>query len=239
MSSLPSTSSSTSIRRRGVAAVVLLLATLTAGTADASAGAVAQPARVPTGSSAAGSVLATPETASGNFLLRANVFTPLPDLPGALETSHVRVNNRGETAGVALVGDDAAPTFYGFVQRHGSFRRIDVRGASSTLPFGLNDRGQVAGVYLDADQALHGFVRDGDGDLTRIDVRGASETVVYDINNRGRAVGYYIDANGVQHGLLWARGRVTLIDPPDVAAEPDGPGTRVLGLNDHGDVVGS
>jgi probable HAF family extracellular repeat protein len=180
-----------------------------------------------------------PASASGNFLLRKGVFTPLPDMPGTLETNHLRVNNRGQTVGVAFADTDAASTAYGFAQRHGVFRRIEVRGAAQTIPFGLNDHGDVAGVYVDADEALHGFVRDKDGDVRRISVRGASETAVYDINNRRQVVGYYIDSKDVQHGFLWARGKITTIDPPGVQAAPGDPGTRVRGLNDHGDVVGS
>jgi uncharacterized membrane protein len=206
-------------RRRAIAAVALVLATLAAGTAEASASAVT--------------------AASGNFLLREGAFIPLPDMPGTTETNHVRVNNRGQTVGVAFTGVDAAQTAQGFLQRDGRFSRIDVRGAASTLPFGINDHGDIAGVYIDAGGALRGFVRDKDGFVTRIDVPGASEIAVYDINNRDEVVGYYIDSGDVQRGYRWANGKIATIEPPGVAAEPDGPGTRVQGINDRGDVVGS
>jgi uncharacterized membrane protein len=216
------------IRRRGIATVGLAFTMFAVGTTQASAGEVARRPE-----------FVAPATASGNFLLRGGVFTPLPDMPGTFETSHVRVNNRGQSVGAALAGDEAAPTVYGFVQRDGVFSRIEVRGASTTIPFGINDRGDVAGVYIDAGGAVRGFVRDEDGDVTKINIPGTSEVAVYDINNRGEVVGYYVDSGDVQHGYRWARGRITTVDPPEVAAEPDGPGTRVQGINDLGDVVGS
>jgi probable HAF family extracellular repeat protein len=215
------------IRPRAIAAVVVVAASLTASTTEASAGTGAQ--HPPAGRTAG----------SDSFLLlRSGEYTPLPEMPGATETSHVRVNNRGQTVGFAFDGVDTA-TGHGFVQRDGEFSEIDVSGASTTIPFGINDRGDVTGVYIDAGGSLRSFVRDARGDVTRIDVSGASETAAYDINNRGEIVGYYIDSGGVQHGYRWASGEIEIIDPPNVATEPGGPGTRVQGINDRGDVVGS
>jgi probable HAF family extracellular repeat protein len=217
------------IRRRGIAALGVTVVAIVAVAASAPAGAVRSPAAIKHD-------VAT--NASGNFLLRGGAFTPLPDSPGAEETVHNRINNRGETVGITAVSAPT-PAFHGFVQRNGIFRRIDVRGASDTVPLGINDRGQIAGVYVDPGGAIHSFVRERDGDITKIEVPGALTTAIYDINNRGHVVGDFIDAEQVQHGFVWARGKVTTIDPPGVKAAPGGPGSRAIGLNDRGDVVGS
>jgi uncharacterized membrane protein len=257
------------IRPRGIAAIAAVVAAIVAGPASAPVEA-AQPAAAASsnlgsvralaaaakeqrsldrlglgGLSSLGSSAdlrrAEVTNASGNFLLRRGRFTPLPDFPGTDQTVHARVNNRGQTVGVAGVEGPigAAPTVYGFMQRGGVFRRVDVRGASYTVPIGLNDGGQIAGVYVDPAGALHSFLRDRDGEVTRIEVPGALTTAVYSISNRGQVVGDFIDGENVQHGFLWRRGKVTIIDPPGVEAAPGGPGTRVIDLNDRGDVVGS
>jgi probable HAF family extracellular repeat protein len=205
-------------RRRGIAAIAAAVVAILAGVASGPADAERQ------GGAAAVQPAELTDT-SGNFLLRRGAFSPLPDFPGAEETVHNRINNRGETVGISAVSAPA-PAFRGFVQRKGVFRRVDVRGAQDTVPLGINDHGQIAGVWVDADGAIHSFVRDRDGDTTRIAVPGAVTTAIYDINNRGQVVGDFTDAEQVQHGFVWERGKVTIIDPPGVSAAPGGPGTR-------------
>jgi hypothetical protein len=152
-----SSQSNNGLRRRGMAALAATVVAIVAGAASAPADAAQSPAAakgvVPVRAFAAAMNAQKPlgllglsvpsdrgphadlrraelTNASGNFLLRRGTFTPLPDFPGTQQTVHARINNRGQTVGVAGVEGavGAAPTVY--LQRKGEFRRVDVRGAS-------------------------------------------------------------------------------------------------------------
>ncbi len=109
-------------------------------------------------------------SSDGGLLLDRGVFRPLPDVPGALQTVHVRNNNRGQIAGVYADDSDGTPRIRGFLMKNGRVARIDVPGAMATAPFGINDLGQVVGGWVAPDATVdpvtgetgpvHGFVWD-------------------------------------------------------------------------------
>ena len=183
---------------------------------------------------------------NGGLLLERGVFRPLPDVPGALVTTHQRNNNRGQTVGLYV--DDSGLLGRGFLMsRSGRITRIDVPGAVVTNPLGVNDRGQVVGSWVGPDakptppsgqlQPAHGFVW-RNGRFETFDAPGAVTTAGYEINNRGWIVGNYEDADRVLHGYLLRGGRFTVIDHPRASRQPDTTGTRVVGIDDRGRLVG-
>ena len=127
------------------------------------------------------------------------------DIPGALATAPVKINDRGQIVGIysrnATNTKDPDATFHGFVLQRGKVTTIDYPGAASTQAAGINNRGEVVGDYFDAAGTAHGF-RWYKGRFTRIDVPGTF-TGVLDINDRGQIVGYHADnVAGPFHGFL-------------------------------------
>jgi uncharacterized membrane protein len=185
---------------------------------------------------------------NASLLLEKGTFRPLPGVPGAIQTTHLRNNNRGQVVGAYADDSDGTPRVRGFLMKRGRVMRIDVPGALVTLPLGINDRGQVVGSWVGPDATVnpvtgetgpgHGFLWDR-GRYTKFDVPGATATAGYEINNRGQIVGNYTDASGAQHGYVLRNGDVRRIDHPRAAHAADVTGTRVVGIDDRGRLVGS
>jgi uncharacterized membrane protein len=184
---------------------------------------------------------------NASLVLDKGVFRALPDVPGALVTTHSRNNNRGESVGLYV--DDSGLLGRGFLMsRSGRITKIDVPGAVVTNPLGVNDRGQVVGSWVGPDakpdpifgqlKPAHGFVWQS-GRFRTFDVPGSITTAGYEINNRGWIVGNYEDADRVLHGYLLRDGKFTAIDHPRASRQPDTTGTRVVGIDDRGRLVGS
>jgi hypothetical protein len=150
---------------------------------------------------------------NASLLLERGRFRPLPGVPGALQTTHLRNNNRGHVVGAYVEDSDGMPRPRGFLMRGRDVTRIDVPGALVTLPLGVNDRGQVVGSWVGQDATVnpvtgetgpsHGFVWDH-GRYTKFDVPGSTSTAGYEINNRGQIVGNYTDAGGALTGTCCA-----------------------------------
>jgi uncharacterized membrane protein len=185
---------------------------------------------------------------AASLLLDKGVYRPLPDVPGALQTTYLRNNNRGQVVGAYAVIDDAGTVrLRGVVRTGRQLTRIDVPGAAVTLPLGINDRGQVVGGYVEVgapvdpatgESPIGGFVW-ANGRTRTFDVPGSISTAPYEINNRGQIVGHFVDARGAQHGFVLHKGRVTRIDHPRASDSPSLTGTRIIGVNDRGQLVGS
>jgi uncharacterized membrane protein len=82
---------------------------------------------------------------------RDGTFTRLPDVPGAAQTIHIGLNNRGQTAATAafLSADGTFVTLRAFRYDDGEPTRIAVPGAVSTFATAINDRGHMVGYYTD------------------------------------------------------------------------------------------
>jgi N-acetylneuraminic acid mutarotase len=147
------------------------------------------------------------------------------------------------------------------------FTTIDVTGAGTgamqgTVALGIDTAGDVTGTYLDANRVAHGFVRAANGTITTFDAPGAGAaplpsrinnpvgspyfqgTVPTGINSSGGIAGLYIDANWDYHGFVRAaNGAITEFDVPGAltGAGPSitGLGTRPIGINDAGTIVGT
>jgi uncharacterized membrane protein len=189
------------------------------------------------------------DPSNASLLLERGRFRPLPDVPGALQTTHLRNNNRGQVVGTyAELDASGAPRGRGFLMRGRHVTRIDVPGAVVTVPLGINDRGQVVGSWVGRDATVnpatgelnpgHGFVWDR-GRVRTFDIPRATNMAAYEINNRGQIVGNYTDGNGAQHGYVLRNGKVTTINHPRASDTPNLTGTRVVGIDDRGRLVGS
>lgn len=156
------------------------------------------------------------------------------DVPGALGTAALKVNNRGQVVGVYNEAsfDTDAPGGRGFLFDHGAFTRIDFPGASESEATGINDLGQVVGQYIDAAGIPHGFLWE-QGHLTTVDVPGAIGTALTAINDRGQMIGVELDGSGTAHGFQLRRGALTTFDAPGFST------TLPTGINDRGQIVGS
>jgi uncharacterized membrane protein len=200
------------------------------------------------GPDAAGKARPPAGVSNASLLLERGVFRPLQDVPGALQTTHLRNNNRSGVVGAYADDSNGALRQRGFLMEKRRITRLDVPGAQITLPLGINDRGQAVGSWVGADAAVnpvtgetgptHGFVWKN-GRYTKFDVPGATTTAPYEINNRGQIVGNYTDAGGAQHGFVMRGGRVTTIDHPRAAQAPNLTGTKVQGIDDRGRLVGA
>jgi probable HAF family extracellular repeat protein len=169
-----------------------------------------------------------------SFLFDDGDFTTI-DVPGALSSSALKINDRGQIVGAysTLTNKNHAFPTRGFLWDAGVATMIDVPGALHTGANGINNSGRIVGDYVDANGVGHGFIREPDGNFTTIDIPGATSTGISDINDHGQMTGLYVDADGKSHGFLWDNGVVTNIDAPGATLA-----TLPLGINNRGDIVG-
>jgi hypothetical protein len=202
----------------------------------------------------------------GNLLLRRGEFTPLPAPRDAVSdlraTSYSGINDRRQVVGgyYEAGSEPDAQGFYPNDAHHAVLRdkrgrttEIEVRRSQLTLAYALNDRAQVVGQYLDDGAepdaqgrmpagTVHGFLWHR-GKARTVDVPGAALTQPLGINDDGDIVGAYLESvddpdpyayyeRGRLRGFVLRDGRFKTVD------FPGGIGTKVSGINDHGQVVG-
>jgi probable HAF family extracellular repeat protein len=157
------------------------------------------------------------------------------DVPGAMGTDAVKINDAGQVVGsYSLTDADAVAPASGFFWDRGVFTTFDVPGATSTNAADIDHSGQIVGGYVDTAGVSHGFVRDPSGTFTTVDVPGATFTLISGNNDRGEMVGFYMDAAGTFHGFLRdPAGAFTTIDAPASAL------TLPTGINNRGEIVGA
>jgi probable HAF family extracellular repeat protein len=157
-------------------------------------------------------------------------FTTI-DVPNALATVAIDINNQGQVLGYYYEINDPSALPHGFLYDQGRITTIDVPGALYTLVQEINDRGQIVGNYR-VDEENHGFLYDR-GVFTRIDPPGAFSTIVFAINTRGQIVGFSDDNQGV-HWFIYDRGGFTFLTPPGAPELLSFPSA----MNDRGQIVG-
>jgi uncharacterized membrane protein len=172
-------------------------------------------------------------TTSGFLRTKTGRFVDI-NVPGAVATGPLKVNDRRQVVGVYA---DPGGGAHGFLWDRGEFETIDVPGATATVAIGINNRGQIVGSYIDAGGAYHGFLRDRQGAVTTLPEAQGAElamggTQPTAINERGQIVGLAYGADGGSRGFLFHRSRFTPIDGPNATY------TRALDINNRGQVVG-
>ena len=117
----------------------------------------------------------------------AYTFTTI-DVPGALNTSAIGINNAGETVGTF---EDHPAGSMGFLYTKGVVTILNVPGAVGTVASAISNSGVIAGSFTDAQpptiQPLL-FV-DTNGVFNRLTYPGANMIVPRGINNAGEIVG--------------------------------------------------
>lgn len=151
------------------------------------------------------------------------------DAPGAVRiTEHYGINYQGALSGAYYDGT----SLVGYLLQGNSFTRLDP-GGPYTVAWGLNDANRVVGSY-DVAGVEHGFSWNGAA-FTDLLVPGSLSTQARDIDNNGRIVGWSVDGARFQHGFQRVGNNYTVFDVPGDLSY----GTRVMGTNDHGWLVGA
>lgn len=152
----------------------------------------------PKGINNSGQITGSYDDAKGlhGFVTKRGKFTRI-DVPGALATSPVALNEPGDIIGSYSVA--ALPGIFiqrGFLLAHGRLTNIDVPGGTNTLPSVLNNAGTVAGTFenpaLPAPFNTGAFVLQK-GKYTLLPLPGAAESVA-GISASGEVVGTYFDS---------------------------------------------
>ena len=114
------------------------------------------------------------------------------------------------------------------------YANIVYPGALLTLPNAINNANTIVGSYFDAASNEHGFVFHA-GKFSRIDFPGATATEATGLNDLGDIVGVYQLPGPLNfHGFVRHNGAFTTLDDPAATF-----GTRSLGINTQGTIVGS
>jgi hypothetical protein len=171
------------------------------------------------------------------------------DVPGAVYTDILGINNRG-----VMVGQygDADGVYHGFVTDGGHIVTVDAPGSVTTGLQSVNDEGTAVGWWVQSlgggNYLSHGFIRSPSGVITTIDdpaagPNGYTEGVL-GINDEGVLVGSFVDSNGVEHGFIDQHGRFTTVDNPRYPGTSCSgtvsscSGTELWGINNRGVIDG-
>jgi uncharacterized membrane protein len=110
-------------------------------------------------------------------------LTDLGLLPGTTEAESLRINDKGDSIGVAIANQDKGVLFH-------NGKVIDVAPtATSSFASGLNSTSQVAG-YMFNGTAWVGFTYKN-GVATAFNVTGSNQTAAESLNDIGQTAGYY------------------------------------------------
>jgi predicted membrane protein len=165
---------------------------------------------------------------SGNF----TTFSILGSIFG------LSMNSAGQVAGYF---GDANGLDYGYYgDPSGSIYTFGADGVSQfTFAVAIADNGFITGVfhgpYLHS--PVHGFVRDGLGNITQIDISGAAATEPTAINASGTITGSYSNPTG-SHGFVRdPLGNIVTFDDPHAGTGLT-KGTYPLSINRYGGIAG-
>jgi uncharacterized membrane protein len=130
------------------------------------------------------------------------------------------VNEHGDVVGTAHAD--------GFLWHDGTQTLLDHQGGAEVLPTDVNDSQTVVGNLLFPDSAQSRAFTWRAGVFTELPTPPGRNSVAYAINNRGQVLGA-VTGEGAPRPVLWHRGAMQTL-----------PATlRVVGLNDHGQVLGN
>ena len=153
------------------------------------------------------------------------------NLPGALTTYAIDINDIGQIAGHSAVAGHAT----GWTLDENVFTSITVSGANNTNVNAINDLGVIGGYYEPfSSTPRYGFTLDTAGFHLPISLSPGISTTVDGINNAGVLVGAsYLNGGNVYAGFVDDHGSVTILDAPGANY------TVATGINDVGQIVGT
>lgn len=160
-----------------------------------------------------------------SFIKNGDTYSTL-DISG---TNHFAwaINDNGQVVGRV----DVDNLFLGYIYNTttSSLTTIKVPGSYVTVVSGINDVGQICGYYNNGKPL--GFMYDRNTDTwIYLDKEGSTQTWAFGINHAGTVVGDYI-LGGHNYGYTYDE---TFHD----LNVPGAQNTRLVGINDHGDIVG-
>jgi hypothetical protein len=150
------------------------------------------------------------------------------DVPGAISTSLLDINARGEAVGTARM-QDATLAFS--VSNQGEIQMIDIPDAYGVFWVQLNNRGEIAGSahFVPSPLPLNpkrSFLRYTDGTVVQIDYPGIGTNQAY-LNDPGEVAG----GGGVIRDV---QGNLSAFDAGGISGT-----TLVKGINNGGDIIGT
>jgi uncharacterized membrane protein len=195
------------------------------------------------GISDSGEIVGTYDLGSGDhgYVLKHGKYKALPDPTNQDGFPDFNaINDEGDIVGV-LTPTPALPSGgnRGFLLDDGHYTLIDC-GHDQTEANGINDDGDIVGECTDftPTYAEHGFLL-RDGKFYLIDAPGAAcdGTLATGISEKGDITGTFNDANCHSHGFVLKgfpkNPKWTTVDAPGATD------TKVAGINEHCDVVGT
>lgn len=149
------------------------------------------------------------------------------NVPGAVETICVAVNNARVIVGVFL---DSSDTVHGFILDGQKVTTLDDPNGTFTQAYGLNPNGAVSvvGTYVSnvTNNAVGFLYRNGQ--FTDVPgPAGAKASSANGINDSGDIVGYYTDSTNVVHGFLLHGKAYTTLNVPGATT------SDAIDINDH------
>lgn len=178
------------------------------------------------------------------WVLRQGVKTYLAP-PAAGSIVPWGINGRGDISGYWWDGTTGSA----FLLRDGQMTYLQYPGSVDSFAGGINNEGDIVGWYRNllspgpppVKTNYFGFMwtRHGEYKPVELPLTGVINLLLYGINSRGDIVGHYrINDGYTNHAFLLTKdGRLTTIDPPDMAPPP-GYGSMAYGVNSQGDVSG-
>jgi hypothetical protein len=166
-------------------------------------------------------------------------FTPLPPLEGFTVFAS-GINNDGVVTGGAT---DPAGIQQGFILSGSTYTLFPRPGWDNTAGRAIANSGLITGQSVNADGSSAGFTYDPDTDTFKdATPPGSTFTITQGMNRFGRITGHGQDSVIGHYGFVWQQGTITkgrrellpFLDRLKIGVD----GTRALGINDSGVVVG-
>jgi probable HAF family extracellular repeat protein len=163
------------------------------------------------------------------FLYEGGKYTDIPGPQGSLGSLAQGINDNGDIVGQF---DDTKGT-HGFLLSKGKYTTLDVPGNfGGTIATGINDKGFIVVYWGDTKSSIESSIYNPKTKkFKKVNVPGGTLTAAWDIDNAGDVVYEWI--GDAVHAALLHGGHYYKFD------YPKGFGTRAVGINDRGMLVGA
>ncbi len=166
------------------------------------------------------------------FVWKNGVITPLPGLPGAIDTIPFGLNNRGQVVGRSTV--PGAPN-HPVLWDHGVIQTLpELPGDNKGGALQINDRGQAVGYSANTDTGIRRAALWYKGTISQLTSLpgGGGWDEGLGINAEGQIVGFSGPSPGLEQAALWDKAGVHDL------GTLGGSESEAIALNNQGQVVG-
>jgi uncharacterized membrane protein len=160
------------------------------------------------------------------------------DVPGAIGTQAISINNNGEVVGLAMLapfGSNSEIAGAGFTLSSSVYSTNVVNAAHNTIYYGMNDFGVIVGSYEPykcCSTPRYGFRLEGSS-LQSYNVAPNISTTIWGINDSGLMVGDSYIGGCCYRGIIVDSGNVSIFTVPGAS------NSRIQGVSNSGDYVGT